>query len=126
MAEAFLRTLAGDHFTVASAGIEATRVHPLAIRAMDEVGIDLRQHTSNRVADLAGQAWDVVITVCDGAHERCPIFPGRTARLHWSFEDPAAAAGTEEERLTVFRRIRDEIAERVRGWLADAAGRETR
>jgi arsenate reductase len=118
MAEGFLRQFAGDRFEVASAGTDATRVHPLAIRAMAELGIDLRQHTSKTVDRLVDEPWDTVITVCDAANERCPIFPGRTTRLHWSFEDPSAAEGTEEERLRVFRRIRDEIADRLRGWLA--------
>jgi arsenate reductase len=118
MAEGFLRALAGERFEVASAGTEATRVHPLAIRAMGEVGIDLSGHASKTVDGLLDQPWDYVITVCDHANERCPVFPGRTTRIHWSFEDPSPAAGTEAERLEVFRRIRDEIARTLRGWLA--------
>ncbi|HZS33460.1 MAG TPA: arsenate reductase ArsC [Methylomirabilota bacterium] len=118
MAEGFLRALAGARFEVASAGTEATRVHPLAIRAMGEVGIDLGGHTSKTVDGLLDQPWDYVITVCDSANERCPIFPGRTTRLHWSFEDPSQATGSETERLEIFRRVRDEIARTLRGWLA--------
>jgi arsenate reductase len=119
MAEGLLRALASDRIEVASAGTEATRVHPLAIRAMDELGIDLRGHRSKTVDDLVTQPWDVVVTVCDSANERCPVFPGRTTRLHWSFEDPSAATGSEDERLAVFRRVRDAIAARLRGWLAE-------
>jgi len=118
MAEGFLRALAGDRFEVASAGTEATRVHPLAIRAMAEVGIDLGGHTSKTLERFLDQPWDSVITVCDSANERCPVFPSRTTRIHWSFEDPSQATGTEDERLAVFRRIRDEIAGRLRTWLA--------
>jgi arsenate reductase (thioredoxin) len=119
MAEGLLRALASDRFDVASAGTEATRVHPLAIRAMDELGIDLRGHSSKTVDRLLAEPWDYVITVCDSANERCPLFPGRTTRLHWSFEDPSAATGNEAERLAVFRRVRDAIAARLRGWVAE-------
>jgi arsenate reductase len=117
MAEGFLRALGGDRFDVASAGTEATRVHPLAVRAMDEVAIDIRRHTSKTLDRFLGEKWDFVITVCDSANERCPVFPGRVARLHWSFDDPSAAKGTEHERLEVFRRVRDEIEARLRRWL---------
>jgi arsenate reductase len=119
MAEGLLRALAPDRFDVASAGTEATRVHPLAIRAMDELEIDLRGHSSKTVDRLMADPWDYVITVCDSANERCPVFPGRTTRLHWSFEDPAAATGSEEVRLAVFRRVHDAIAARLRDWVAE-------
>ncbi|HEU4370770.1 MAG TPA: arsenate reductase ArsC [Methylomirabilota bacterium] len=118
MAEGFLRALAGDRLEVASAGTEATRVHPLAIRAMDEVGVDLRGHASKTLDRFLGEPWDHVITVCDQAAERCPLFPGPARRLHWSLEDPSAVTGDEAERLGAFRRVRDQIAERVRTWLA--------
>jgi arsenate reductase len=117
MAEGFLRDLAGDRVEVESAGTEATRVHPLAIRAMGEVGIDLGGHRSKSVDSLLDRPWDYVITVCDSANERCPLFPGYATRLHWSFDDPAQAAGTEDERLVTFRRVRDEIATRLKQWL---------
>jgi arsenate reductase len=120
MAEGFFRSLAGERVTVESAGTEATRVNPLAIRAMAEVGIDLRGHTSKTLDGFLGEPWDYVITVCDHANERCPVFPGRAARIHWSFEDPSAATGTEGERLAVFRRVRDQVGERIRAWIADA------
>jgi arsenate reductase len=109
MAEGLLRALAPDRFDVASAGTEATRVHPLAIRVMDEVGIDLRGHDSKTVDRFVAQPWDYVITVCDSANERCPVFPGAATRLHWSFEDPSAAMGSEDERLAVFRRVPEQI-----------------
>jgi thioredoxin type arsenate reductase len=120
MAEAFLRALGGDQFESASAGTEATRVHPLAIRAMREVGIDLSDHSSKTFDRFLGQSWDYVITVCDSANERCPVFPARTTRLHWSFEDPSTAAGPEEARLGMFRRIRDEIRGRIDGFIIAA------
>ena len=119
MAEGFLRAMGGDRFEIASAGTEATRVHPLAIRAMEEVGISLAGHTSKTLDRFLGQLWDYVITVCDSANERCPVFPAQTRRIHWSFDDPSRATGTEEERLGTFRRIRDEILATLRGWLAD-------
>ena len=119
MAEGFLRAIADDHFEVASAGTEATRVHPLAIRAMGEVGINLSGHTSKTLEAFLDESWDYVITVCDSANQRCPIFPGRTTRIHWSFDDHSQAAGTGEERLDTFRRVRNEISARIRQWLAD-------
>jgi arsenate reductase len=119
MAEGLLCALAGDSFEVASAGTEATRVHPLAIQAMKEIGIDLTGHTSKTIDAFLGQPWDYVITVCDNANERCPLFPGRTTRIHWSFNDPSQATGTDADRLETFRRVRDEILTRLRQWLAD-------
>jgi arsenate reductase len=118
MAEAFLRALAGDRLEVASAGTVATAVHPLAIRVMEEIGFDLRGHTSKTLDRFLGEPWDYVITVCDQAGERCPVFPGRARRIHWSFEDPSAATGSEADRLAVFRRVRDAIGDRLRIWLA--------
>ena len=118
MAEGFLRHLAGDRFEVASAGTEATRVHPLAIGAMQEAGIDIRAHRSKTLDALMDDPWDYVITVCDSANEHCPVFPGRTTRIHWSFDDPSSATGSDVERLATFRRVRDEIQGRLRDWLA--------
>ena len=113
MAEGFLRAMAGDRFEAGSAGTEKTSVNPLAIRAMAELGIDLGEHTSKLYADVASGAWDYLITVCDDANERCPWVPGSVQRLHWSFPDPSRATGSEEERLAVFRRVRDQIQERL-------------
>jgi arsenate reductase len=121
MAEGLLRARAGDRFEVASAGTEATRVHPLAIEAMRELGVDLQGHTSKTLDGLLGQAWDHVITVCDGANERCPVFPTRTHRLHWSFPDPSQATGSEADRLATFRRVRDAIGRRLDDWLGAPA-----
>lgn len=118
MAEGCLRALAGDRFAVESAGTEETQVNPLAVRAMGEAGVDLSGHRSKTLDGFLDQPWDYVITVCDSANERCPVFPRSARRLHWSFQDPSRASGTEEERLQVFRRIRDEIEARIRGWLS--------
>jgi arsenate reductase (thioredoxin) len=117
MAEGLLRALAGDRFEVASAGTEQTRVHPLAVRAMGELGIDIAGHASKTLDRFLGEPWDHVITVCDSANEACPVFPGAARRVHWSFDDPSRAAGSEDERLVAFRRVRDEIAARLRAWL---------
>jgi arsenate reductase len=113
MAEGILRDLAGDRFEVMSAGTEATLVRPLAIRAMDEIGIDISGQESKTLERYLGEPFDYVITVCDEANEACPFFPGAKNRLHWSFEDPSRAEGSEEERLRVFQRVRDEIRERI-------------
>ena len=121
MAEGWLRALAGDRFEAASAGTEATRVHPLAIRAMAEAGVDIAGHASKTLERFVAEPWDWVVTVCDAANERCPVFPARTTRVHWSFDDPSRAVGGEEERLAVFRRVRDEIGAHLRAWLAGLA-----
>jgi arsenate reductase (thioredoxin) len=121
MAEGLLRRMSGDHFEVFSAGTEETRVHPLAIEAMREAGIDISAQRSKTLDEFAGQQFDYVITVCDRANESCPIFPGGTERLHWSFDDPGAAAGTDEERLRVFRQTRDAIQNRLRMFQTIAA-----
>src|SRR5215213_819888 len=113
MAEGMLRALAGDRFEVMSAGTEATLVRPLAIRAMEEIGIDISGQESKTLEVYLDQPFDYVITVCDEANEACQFFPGAKNRLHWSFEDPSRADGSEEERLAVFRRVRDEIRERI-------------
>ena len=114
MAEGWINHLLGEGWLAKSAGTApAERVHPLAVRAMAEVGVDIStavpQHVDERLAD----PWDLVVTVCDSAYETCPVFPGRVERLHVSFSDPASAEGTEAERTTVFRRVRDEIRERL-------------
>src|SRR5688572_2363565 len=119
MAEGLLRAAAGAHIEVESAGTEATRVHPLAVKAMAERGIDITGHTSKILDRFLDQPWDDVITVCDSANETCPVFPKAGRRIHWSFEDPSKAAGSEEARLAVFRRIRDEIDARLKGWLGE-------
>jgi arsenate reductase (thioredoxin) len=117
MTEGLLRHLAGDRVEVASAGTHPSTVNPLAIAAMQERGIDIRHHRSKHLSEFLGQPWDTVLTVCDNAAENCPIFPGRAERIHWSFPDPAAAEGTEAERLQVFREVRDTIETRLRAWV---------
>jgi arsenate reductase (thioredoxin) len=117
MAEGLLRHLGGDRFEVASAGTERTRVHPLAITATAEMGIDVSQHTSKALDTFLQERWDYVITVCDAANESCPVFLAAAERLHWSFPDPSRASGTEEEKLAVFRWVRDAIGARLEGWL---------
>ncbi len=113
MAEGVLRNLGEDRFEVHSAGTEATRVRPLAVRAMDEIGIDISGQESKTLEQYLGEPFDYVITVCDEANEACPFFPGAKNRLHWSFRDPSRATGSDEERLEVFREVRDEIRERI-------------
>jgi arsenate reductase len=113
MAEGLLRQLAGDRFEVMSAGTEATHIRPLAIRAMDEIGIDISGQESKTLDRYLDEPFDYVITVCDDANEACPFFPGAANRLHWSFEDPSRVEGLEEERLAVFRSVRDQIRERI-------------
>jgi arsenate reductase len=113
MAEGLLRHLAGDRFEAHSAGTEATHVRPLAIRAMAEIGVDISGQESKTLARYVKEPFDHVITVCDDANEACPVFLGAKSRLHWSFRDPSRADGTEEERLAVFRMVRDEIRRRI-------------
>jgi arsenate reductase len=119
MAEGFLRAMAGDRFEVESAGTEATAVRPLAARVMAEAGVDLGGHSSKTLDRFVGQPWDFVITVCDSAHESCPVFPAAAARLHWSFPDPSRATGSEAEQLAVFRAVRDAIKRRLDAWLRE-------
>jgi len=117
MAEGFLRHLAGDKFEVFSAGIKPTQVNPLAIKVMAEAGIDISKHKSKSAMEFIGQKCDYVITVCDNAKQTCPVFPGKYEKIHWSLEDPAEAKGTEEEKLAVFRNIRDKIKENIIAFL---------
>jgi arsenate reductase (thioredoxin) len=114
MAEGMLRHLGGERFEVHSAGTEATHVRPLAIKAMDEIGIDISGRESKTLERYLQEPFDHVITVCDDANEACPFFPGAQSRLHWSFEDPSRARGSEEERSAVFRAVRDRIRERIK------------
>lgn len=118
MAEGLLRHDGGDKFEVFSAGVEPASVRPQAVEVMREIGIDISGHRSKSVDEFTGQEFDYVITVCDNANERCPAFPGKTERIHWSFEDPAAAYGDEEAKLAVFRRVRDKIRQRLRLFIA--------
>ncbi len=113
MAEGYLRYAAGERFEPLSAGIEPKGLNPLAVEAMAEIGVDISKQKSKDVVSLLGQHVPYVVTVCDHAKERCPIFPGTWEFLHWSFEDPAEAVGSHEERLGVFRSVRDEIIRHI-------------
>lgn len=121
MAEGWLRHLAGEQMDVESAGTAPSRVNPLAIQAMAERQIDISHHRSKHLNEFLDQPFDYVITVCDNAAEQCPVFPGKATRIHWSFPDPAAVQGTEEERLTSFRQVRDVIEHQFRVWVEDPA-----
>lgn len=120
MAEGWLRHLAGDRYEVLSAGAKpAGYVHPLAIQAMAEVDVDISQHRSKSIDEFAGQSLDLLVTVCDKAHESCPMYAGAKRQVHWGFEDPAHSTGTEAEKMAVFRRVRDEIRERIAQFLRE-------
>jgi arsenate reductase len=116
MAEGLLRHDGGPECQVFSAGTQPSRVRPEAIQVMREVGIDISGHRSKSVDEFAGQDFDYVITVCDNAKESCPVFPAKAKPIHWSIEDPAAAQGSEEERLSAFRLVRDELRARLQAF----------
>jgi arsenate reductase len=125
MAEAWLNHLCGEAIEAESAGLEPGVLNPLAVEVMQEVGIDISGKKTQGVFDLfkAGRLFNYVITVCDGASaERCPIFVGVTKRVHWSFPDPSAVTGTQEEKLEQVRKIRDEIREQVEAWCGEIVG----
>jgi len=118
MAEGLLRSLASFDFEAFSAGSEPTRVHPLALRVMNEIGIDVSGQRSKSISEFDGWAFDFVITVCEG--DACPLFTGQTrARLTWSFDDPAAASGKPDEVVIVFRRVRDEIKDCIQSFVTE-------
>ena len=125
MAEGLLRHEAGDRFEVFSAGTHPSLVRPEAIAVMREIGIDISGHRSKSIEELlksdefTGQNLDTVITVCDNAKESCPVFPRKTRRLHWPFEDPASVQGTEEDRKDAFRKTRDRIHGRIMVFLGE-------
>jgi arsenate reductase (thioredoxin) len=122
MAEGILRHDDGDTFEVESAGVKPGSVRPEAIQAMREIGIDISGHRSKSVDEFIGQEFDTVITVCDNAKEACPVIPGKTERVHRSFEDPPSpGVGSDEERLSIFRSVRDEI----RKWMKDFIASQT-
>ncbi len=113
MGEGLFRHIGGEGWDVSSAGTKASIVRPEAIAVMGEIGIDISGHRSKSVDEFAGQEFDYIVTVCDNARDHCPVFPGNARRIHWSFEDPAAVDGDKETRLAAFRRIRDQIRDRV-------------
>lgn len=118
MAEGLLRGLAQGTVEAHSAGTHPSTVNPLAIKTMAEIGIEISHHRSKSVTEFTGQSFDYVITVCDSAKESCPVFPGAPERIHWSFPDPAAVQGSEEERLQAFRQARIGLMDRLRLFLA--------
>src|ERR1035441_9052066 len=122
MGEGLFRHEGRGAYEVASAGTKPSHVRPEAIAVMKELGIDISGHRSKSVNEFEGQSFDYVVTVCDNARDNCPVFPAGTDRIHWSFEDPAAVQGGEQERLAAFRRIRDEIHERVKTFFQDRGG----
>jgi len=124
MAEGLMRRAADDRFEVFSAGVEARGVHPLAVRVMAELGIDISGQRSKTIEELNEREFDYVVTTCDEAHDACPRWPGRAEMLHWNFPDPTAATGSEEERMAVFRQVRDAIAARIREFLQFRARKE--
>jgi arsenate reductase (thioredoxin) len=113
MAEGYLRHVAGEKYDVLSAGISPKGMNPLAVEAMNEIGIDISRQQSKDVRVYLGTPIQYVITVCDNAKEHCPIFPGTFKFLHWGLQDPAAARGDHDEKLEIFRRVRDELAQRI-------------
>jgi arsenate reductase len=117
MAEAILQREGGRDFEAASAGVDPRGVHPLTIRVLAEIGIDVSSAKSKSLDGLVDQRWDYVITLCDRARQTCPFFPGAREQAHWGFDDPAEATGTEEERLAVFRRVMLEIAGRLKTFM---------
>jgi arsenate reductase len=119
MAEGLLRDDAGDRFEVESAGTRPSQVRPEAVAVMRELGIDISGHRSKHVDEFAGQGFDYILTVCDNARESCPIFPSGATAIHQNFEDPAALHGTEQQRLVVFRRVRDQIRQYLRDFSPD-------
>lgn len=119
MAEGFARALGGDGLEVASAGLEPSRVHPRAIQVMAEVGIDISGQTSKAIDPAVLRRAAVVVTLCGDANDRCPTVPPGAKRLHWNLPDPARAAGTEAEQLTVFRSVRDDIRRYVSACVAE-------
>ena len=122
MAEGILRHDGGSVFDVQSAGVKPSSVRPEAIQVMREIGIDISGHWSKSVDEFIGQEFDTVITVCDNAKETCPVFPGKTERVHRSFEDPPPpGVGSDEDRLSIFRSVRDEI----RRWMKDYIAGQT-
>ena len=121
MAEAFLRTYGGDRFQAYSAGLEPKAIHPLTIKVMEETGYSMAEHSSKDVGVYLGKAhFGYLITVCDNAEKNCPkIWPGVNKQLHWSFEDPPAFEGNENEKLAKFREVRDQIELKIKEWLAN-------
>ena len=123
MAEGWLRHFAGDWVEVRSAGTQPKGVHPLAVRVMREAGVEIGSQTSEHVDKYRDQRFDVVVTVCDAAQEACPVFPNAGRTVHHGFDDPDKATGSEEQVLSVFRRVRDEVRDWAQGFVAETLKR---
>jgi arsenate reductase len=119
MGEGLFRHEGRGAYEVESAGTKPSHIRPEAIAVMKEIGIDISSHRSKSVNEFERQSFDYVVTVCDNARDNCPVFPADSERIHWSFEDPAAVQGSEHQRLAAFRRIRDQIHERVKAFFRD-------
>lgn len=117
MAEGLLRSITGDQYEVFSAGSHPSRVHPMSIEIMKEVGIDISHHTSDPIDDYLNLGMDVVITVCDSAQQVCPVFPGNAAHIHWSIEDPFQGWTFDNSQLDSFRKTREIIMEKIDGFI---------
>lgn len=125
MAESFLNAACPEHFSAQSAGIEPGKLNPVVVEVMQEAGLDISGNKTKSVAEFLtrGENFDYVITVCDETSaERCPVFPGRTTRLHWGFADPSSFQGTPEEKLAFTRKVRDQIRACIEGWCAEMCG----
>lgn len=123
MAETLWETLGNGQWESESAGSKPSGyVHPLAIRAMQELDINISQNTSKSLEQFQDKSFDLVVTVCDNAKESCPVFPGAKETLHWPFDDPADATGTDDEKMVVFRRVRDEIKDTIQTYLSTGKG----
>lgn len=123
MAEALWEMLGDGQWQSASAGSKPSGyVHPLAVRAMGELGIDISQQVSKSLDQFRDEPFDLIVTVCDNAKEACPVFPGAKETLHWPFDDPADATGNDDEKMVVFRRVRDEIKESIQNYLTNRRG----
>ncbi len=121
MGEAFLRHYASDHFEAYSAGLDPKGMNPLTVKVMSEIGLDISGQASKSVTEYLGkQLIQVLVTVCDHAEKNCPTtWPGINKKMHWSFEDPAAVEGSEEEKLQKFREVRDQIDQKIQAWLTE-------
>jgi arsenate reductase len=123
IAEAILRTYGHDKFEAYSAGLEPRELHPLAINVMNEIGVDMSNHYAKPLSRYIGrESFDYVITVCDNAEKRCPVFPGKSRRLHWALDDPSSFAGNDQEKLAKFREVRDRLIGTIEEWMIGLNG----
>ncbi len=117
IAEGILRSMAGDKFDVFSAGSHPTKVHPMSIKVMKEIGIDITSHTSDPISNFLNENIDIVVTVCNNADKACPVFPGKVERIHWRIKDPFKGWGSDRDDLDNFTRTRDDLNERIKNFL---------